>query len=91
MSKQATKQRKRVVMAALIPKAEADRSFDLVFWRRVGAQGRFAAAWQMVREFDLMRGGHGRIPRLQRYVARYEKRERPVSGRRRVRRNRDRS
>ncbi|MCC7293775.1 MAG: hypothetical protein IT449_17085 [Phycisphaerales bacterium] len=81
------RKRRPVVMAALIAKKHADRSFDLVFWRCVGAEGRFAAAWQMLREFDLMRGGDGNIPRLQRSVARFEKRESPVSRRRRTRRD----
>jgi hypothetical protein len=69
-----TPRRKRVIMAELKPLKDTDRSFDLRFWRRVGAEGRFAAAWQMIKELDLIRGGDGRQPRLQRSVARLEER-----------------
>jgi hypothetical protein len=34
-----------------------DGSFDLHFWQRVGAEGIFAAAWDMVAEAQLMGGG----------------------------------
>lgn len=52
-----------------------DGSFDIEFWRRVGAEGRFAAAWQMVREADAIRGVQSvREHRLQRSVLRIERR-----------------
>jgi hypothetical protein len=69
-SKPKSRSRGRVVMTRLVPLREADRSFDLEFWRRVGAEGRFAAMWEMVREFDLLRGGDGNIAPLRRDVVR---------------------
>jgi hypothetical protein len=55
--------------------ARDDGSFDIEFWRRVGAEGRFAAAWQMAREADAIRGVQSvREPRLQRSVLRIERR-----------------
>lgn len=39
--------RKMVLMARVIKLKDDDRSFDLEFWRRVGAAGRFEAAWDM--------------------------------------------
>jgi hypothetical protein len=58
----------RVVMARLVPRGEDDRSFDLDFWSAVGAEGRFAAAWQMVKETLLIRGEEAHESRLQRSV-----------------------
>lgn len=46
---------------------EADR-MDWEFWRSVGAEGRFSAAWEMVAEMYAMRGGDGSQPRLQRSI-----------------------
>jgi hypothetical protein len=45
-----------------------DRSFDLKFWQNVGAEGRFAAAWQMVEEVDSIKGKETGESRLQRSV-----------------------
>jgi hypothetical protein len=42
-------------MARLIKPSEMDRSFDLEFWRKVGAEGRFAAAWEMVLEVNAIK------------------------------------
>ena len=40
-----------VVMARVLRSgAKDDGSFDLEFWRRVGAEGVWAAAWEMVAE-----------------------------------------
>ncbi len=50
-----------------------DGSFDLEFWERVGAEGRFAAAWEMVAESAALRGEHADQPRLQRSVVRVER------------------
>lgn len=47
-----------------------DGLFDLEFWQAVGAEGRFAAAWDMIRDVDLVRGGDGLQPRLQKSVGR---------------------
>ena len=55
--------------------APDDGFFDIEFWRRVGAEGRFAAAWEMVLEAQAMRGvKDAREPRLQRSVLRIERR-----------------
>jgi len=55
--------------------ARDDGSFDIEFWRRVGAEGRFAAVWQMACEADAIRGVQSvREPRLQRSVLRIERR-----------------
>lgn len=63
-----TLRKRKVRMARLVPLREADRSFDREFWRRVGAQGRFAAMWQMVVEAEKIRGGDERQLRLDRTV-----------------------
>lgn len=63
--------RPRVIMARVSTREEHDsRAFDLEFWEKVGAQGRFAAAWEMVKEVQRMRGQSGELPRMQRNVAR---------------------
>lgn len=51
-----------------------DGSFDLAFWQAVGAEGIFAAAWEMVSELRAFRGEDGDEPRLQRSVVRVERR-----------------
>ena len=43
-------------MARLIKAAEMDRSFEQAFWKEVGAEGRFFAAWDMVLEVNAIRG-----------------------------------
>ena len=66
------RKRKRVVMARLVKLEKADRSFDLGFWERVGAEGRFEALWAMVREALMLRGVDADPPRLQRSVERVQ-------------------
>jgi hypothetical protein len=51
-----------------------DGSFDAEFWQRVGAEGIFAAAWEMVGEQRAIRGEDGDEPRLQRSVLRVVRR-----------------
>lgn len=61
----------RVIMARVSTREEhSNRIFDLEFWDKVDAAGRFAAAWQMLKEVQLMRGQSGELPRMQRNVAR---------------------
>jgi hypothetical protein len=60
-------QRKVVGKLLRIGSDEADR-MDWEFWQSVGAEGRFAAAWEMVAEVNAFRGGDGNQPRLQRSV-----------------------
>jgi hypothetical protein len=62
--------RGRLVMARLAKRSALDRSFDLEFWSAVGAEGRFAATWEMVSETAAMRGKNARELRLQRSVFR---------------------
>ena len=42
-------------MARLVKAKDMDRSFGLLFWKREGAEGRFAAAWQMVSEVNAIK------------------------------------
>jgi hypothetical protein len=55
-------------MARLVKAKDMDRSFDLLFWKRVGAEARFAAAWQMVSEVNAIKGKDSGESRLQRSV-----------------------
>ncbi len=65
----------RIVMSRVLRAGEVDDgSFDLDFWRRVGAEGIFAAAWEMVSEQRAFRGDDGDEPRLQRTVCRVVRR-----------------
>lgn len=64
-----SQRKKRVVMARLLRMQDAgEKGIDFLFWQRVGAEGRFSAAWEMNREVSLIRGGDGRQSRLQRSV-----------------------
>ena len=78
--------RRRVIMARLIHRHEDDGSFDREFWRRVGPEGRWAAMWQMVKDYIVLRGGDESDLRFQRTVAKLKRRESAVSRRRGVRR-----
>ncbi len=42
------KDKPRVVMQRLVRLEDADRSFDIEFWQKLGDQAIFAAAWEMV-------------------------------------------
>ena len=55
-------------MGRKIKLEEANRSFDLAFWKRVGVKGRFEALWQMVKEANMIKGKDGHQLRLQRSV-----------------------
>lgn len=67
---------KRVFVERLIRRDEDDGSFDREFWQKLGHEAIFAAAWEMVAEVDLIRGGDGRQPRLQRSVEHLQRRRR---------------
>lgn len=69
------KRKKRVVMAKITTWDQHDRSFDLEFWEKVGSEGKFVAAWQMVCEAPLWKGKHASQSRLQRSVASLKRRE----------------
>jgi hypothetical protein len=63
--------RDRVVMARVVTREQhSERSFDIEFWQKVGDAGRVAAAWQMVKEVQLIRGKSGELPRLQKSITR---------------------
>jgi len=70
-----TAMQRRVVMARMVKQGEDEKAFNREFWRRVGAQGRWDAMWQMVADADLIRGKHGDQPRLQKSVQRILRRE----------------
>ncbi|MFH1654893.1 MAG: hypothetical protein ABIE74_12700 [Pseudomonadota bacterium] len=55
-------------MARLVKLKDADDSFDLEFWQKVGVAGIFAAMWEMVYEYHKSKGDYDRSPRLQRHV-----------------------
>jgi hypothetical protein len=66
--------RERVVMARVLRDgAKDDGAFDLEFWRRIGAEGIFSAAWEMVSEARAIRGQDAGESRLQRSVVRVER------------------
>ena len=70
-SETAESERKPVRMVRVLRDGlEDDGSFDLDFWREVGAEGRLAAVWQMVGEARAFRGEVGPEPRLQRSALR---------------------
>ena len=58
----------QLVMERLIRGVPDDGSFDREFWRRAGHEARFAAAWEMVQEVNLIRGRDADESRLQRSV-----------------------
>lgn len=66
----------KVKMARLVRRDEMDRSFDVEFWQQVGPEGIWAAMWKMVQEADLLRGGYGSQPRLQRSITSFKRRKR---------------
>ena len=55
-------------MARLVTATEMDRSFDLEFWSRMGAEERFKAAWNMVLEVNTIKRKDIVESRLQRSV-----------------------
>lgn len=63
--------RPRVIMSRVARREQhSDRSFDIEFWQKIGDVGRFAAAWQMIKEVQLIRGQKGELPRMQKNVTR---------------------
>lgn len=58
----------KIRMAKLVKLDEADRSFDLEFWGKMGAEKRFKAAWDMVLEVNAIKGKEVNESRLQRHV-----------------------
>jgi len=65
------KPRERVIMSRVSTREQhSNRSFDIEFWHKVGDVGRAAAAWQMIREVQLIRGQSGELPPFQKSVGR---------------------
>ena len=60
--------KKIVVMSRLVRAEDADDSFDLIFWQKVGPQGIFEAMCQMIDDYYKLRG-YGHPPRLRRSIA----------------------
>jgi len=60
----------RKIWERLVPLSKADRSWDVRFWQAQGAGMRFRAAFDMLKESYLLRGGkiNARTFRLQRTV-----------------------
>jgi len=71
MAKKSKKSAYRPVIMERVDRLDDEkgaREFDRVFWRRVGAQGRFEAMWDMLRMYSFLKGGDGTVPRLRRTV-----------------------
>lgn len=47
---------------------EKDRSFDIAYWQRLGPEAIFEAAWRMVVETHVRRGGSPEELRIRRTV-----------------------
>jgi hypothetical protein len=66
----------RLIRERLIRRGTDDGSFDREFWQSVGAEGIFAAAWEMVAEAERFKGRDGSESRLQRTVEHLQRRTR---------------
>lgn len=53
--------------------AEDDRSWDVAFWQKQGAEAIFIAAWEMILDHRLLTTGDATEPRLQRTVEAFGK------------------
>jgi hypothetical protein len=58
------------------PLAEMDRSFDVAYWQRLGAEAIFEAAWQLVVQAHMNRDGGEDELRLSRTVESFQPRRR---------------
>ena len=68
---------KKVRMAKKMKLSQQDEEgIDREFWDSVGPAGRFNAAWEMVSEISVMRGGDGSQPRLQRSIQNIQRQRR---------------
>jgi hypothetical protein len=66
--------RRAIVTRTLRHGERDDGAFDLDFWRRLGHEAIFEAAWEMVAEARAFRGEDGDEPRLQRSLLRVVRR-----------------
>jgi hypothetical protein len=69
-----SEEKKPVVMVRKLRLGEDGQDFDLEFWDRMGAEARFAAAWDAVSDLVRMGKLHEHQLRLQRYHIRVERR-----------------
>ena len=60
--------KKRVIIARMTRQGQHEDKFDRDFWQKAGHEARFAAAWEMIAETELIRGNNGSQSRLQRSV-----------------------
>jgi len=67
--------------------SELDRSFDLMFWQSQHPKARMDATWELVIHAYRVKGLEVRRLRLQRSVEKFQRQERQVSDRRRIRRD----
>jgi hypothetical protein len=40
----------KLIMSRFVPLKDADRSFDIEFWQRLGTEAIFRAAWELVEQ-----------------------------------------
>ncbi len=66
---------KKIIITRLGPLKKKGDDFDLVFWNRIGIDGKFKAAWQMVLEAANWNKSHVTQQRLRRSVAFLKQRE----------------
>ncbi len=67
------KRRRRAVVARMVRRG-GEEDFDADFWKKQGAEKKFAAAWEMISEVELFRGKHAGKSRLQRSVQHIQRR-----------------
>ena len=58
----------RKIVERIIPISKSGDSFDLQFWQKAGAQMRFKAAWDMVKEAYKLNGKNVSKFRLQIHI-----------------------
>jgi hypothetical protein len=54
---------------------EMDRSFDIAYWQRLGANAIFEAAWQMAIDAHVPHSGGADEPRLRRTVETFQRQQ----------------
>ncbi len=59
---------KKKVKERMVHVTRANDNFDLKFWQKAGAQMRFKASWEMVKEAYKIKGKNGTKLRLQRHI-----------------------
>lgn len=67
----------KVIMSRVLRHGRKDDgAFDREFWQTIGAEGIFAAAWEMVLQANAIRGLNDSEQRLQRSVCSIQRRKR---------------